>query len=38
METTTYVSNIYKYYTAYKLVLEAQDTTRKAREKIEGKR
>ena len=38
METTTYVRNIYKYYTAYKLVLEAQDATRKAREKIEGKR
>jgi len=37
METTTYVRNIYKYYTAYKLVLEAQDATRKAREKVEGK-
>ena len=38
METTTYVRNIYKYYAAYKLVLEAQETTRKAREKIEQKR
>lgn len=37
METTTYVRNIYKYYAAYKLVLEAQDATRKAREKVEGK-
>lgn len=32
METTTYVRNIYKYYVAYKLVLDAQEAARKARE------
>jgi membrane-bound lytic murein transglycosylase MltF len=31
-ETTTYVRNIYKYYVAYKLTLEAQEMARKARE------
>jgi membrane-bound lytic murein transglycosylase MltF len=31
-ETTTYVRNIYKYYVAYKLALEAQEAARKARE------
>jgi membrane-bound lytic murein transglycosylase MltF len=31
-ETTTYVRNIYKYYVAYKLTLEAQEAARKARE------
>jgi membrane-bound lytic murein transglycosylase MltF len=30
-ETTTYVRNIYKYYVAYKLTLEMQETQRKAR-------
>jgi membrane-bound lytic murein transglycosylase MltF len=34
METTTYVRNIYKYYVAYKLMLEAQELQRKAREKV----
>jgi membrane-bound lytic murein transglycosylase MltF len=33
-ETTTYVRNIYKYYVAYKLTLEAQEATRKAREGV----
>jgi membrane-bound lytic murein transglycosylase MltF len=33
-ETTTYVRNIYKYYVAYKLTLEAQETQRKAREAV----
>jgi membrane-bound lytic murein transglycosylase MltF len=33
-ETTTYVRNIYKYYVAYKLTLEMQDTQRKARESL----
>jgi membrane-bound lytic murein transglycosylase MltF len=33
-ETTTYVRNIYKYYVAYKLTLEAQETARQAREKV----
>lgn len=31
-ETTTYVRNIFKYYVAYKLTLEAQEAARKARE------
>ncbi|MET0850846.1 MAG: transglycosylase SLT domain-containing protein [Candidatus Rokuibacteriota bacterium] len=31
-ETTTYVRNIYKYYVAYKLMLDAEETARKARE------
>jgi membrane-bound lytic murein transglycosylase MltF len=34
METTTYVRNIYKYYVAYRLQLEAQETARKAREQV----
>ena len=32
METTTYVRNIYKYYVAYKLTMDAQEAARKARE------
>jgi len=32
METTTYVRNIYKYYVAYRLALDAQETARTARE------
>jgi membrane-bound lytic murein transglycosylase MltF len=31
-ETTTYVRNIFKYYVAYKLALDAQEAARKARE------
>jgi len=38
IETTTYVRNIYKYYTAYKLTLDAQAAQTKARETIEKKR
>jgi membrane-bound lytic murein transglycosylase MltF len=34
METTTYVRNIFKYYVAYKLQLEARETARKAREQV----
>jgi membrane-bound lytic murein transglycosylase MltF len=34
LETTTYVRNIYKYYTAYKLTLEAQEARRVALEKL----
>jgi membrane-bound lytic murein transglycosylase MltF len=34
IETTTYVRNIYKYYVAYKLTQEAQETARKAREQV----
>jgi membrane-bound lytic murein transglycosylase MltF len=33
-ETTTYVRNIYKYYVAYKLTLEMEETQRKARESL----
>jgi len=35
-ETVTYVSNIYKYYIAYRLVLESQASTKEAVEKITG--
>ena len=34
METTTYVRNIFKYYVAYKLALDAQEAARTAREKV----
>jgi membrane-bound lytic murein transglycosylase MltF len=34
METTTYVRNIYKYYAAYRLTLDAQVAARKARESV----
>ena len=33
-ETTTYVRNIYKYYVAYRLTLEAQERSRAAREQV----
>jgi len=33
-ETTTYVRNIYKYYVAYHLTLEAQATAQQAREQV----
>jgi membrane-bound lytic murein transglycosylase MltF len=33
-ETTTYVRNIYKFYVAYRLTLEAQESVRKAREQM----
>ncbi len=35
METVTYVSNIYKYYVAYKLLLELQDERKKELEAFE---
>jgi membrane-bound lytic murein transglycosylase MltF len=34
IETTTYVRNIYKYYAAYRLMLEAQAKQSKAREQL----
>jgi membrane-bound lytic murein transglycosylase MltF len=34
METTTYVRNIYKYYVAYRLQLDAIEATRTAREQV----
>ena len=37
LETRTYVSNIFKYYIAYKLVNEEEEDRRKAREAIGGK-
>jgi membrane-bound lytic murein transglycosylase MltF len=35
-ETVTYVSNIYKYYIAYRLVLESRASTKQAVEKIKS--
>jgi membrane-bound lytic murein transglycosylase MltF len=35
-ETVTYVSNIYKYYIAYKLIMEAREARDKAAEKIKS--
>jgi hypothetical protein len=35
-ETVTYVSNIYKYYIAYKLIIEAKAEREKAAEKLKG--
>jgi membrane-bound lytic murein transglycosylase MltF len=35
-ETVTYVSNIYKYYVAYKLITETAEERRKEREEVEG--
>jgi len=33
-ETVTYVSNIYKYYLGYKLIMEQRDALQKAREEV----
>jgi len=35
-ETVTYVSNIYKYYIAYRLVMESQTARKEAVEKLKG--
>jgi membrane-bound lytic murein transglycosylase MltF len=35
-ETVTYVSNIYKYYIAYKLLMEARAEREKAAEKLKS--
>ncbi|WP_341677324.1 lytic transglycosylase F [Niveibacterium sp. SC-1] len=35
-ETVTYVSNIYKYYIAYRLIIEAQAEKQQALEKVKG--
>lgn len=35
-ETVTYVSNIYKYYIAYKLIMEAREERAQAVEKLKG--
>jgi membrane-bound lytic murein transglycosylase MltF len=37
-ETVTYVSNIYKYYIAYSLIMESQEARNAAREKIKGEK
>ncbi|HQR22289.1 MAG TPA: lytic transglycosylase F [Burkholderiaceae bacterium] len=34
IETTTYVRNIYKYYVAYKLMLDIEEAQKKAREQV----
>ena len=34
IETTTYVRNIFKYYAAYRLTLDAHEAQRKARETV----
>jgi membrane-bound lytic murein transglycosylase MltF len=34
IETTTYVRNIYKYYVAYKLMLDLEEFQKKARERV----
>ena len=34
IETTTYVRNIFKYYTAYRLMLDVEETQKKAREAV----
>jgi len=36
-ETVNYVSNIYKYYVAYKLIAEQEEQRRKARESFQEK-
>jgi hypothetical protein len=35
LETTTYVRNIYKYYVAYRLIVDAQERVLKAREALQ---
>ena len=35
-ETVTYVSNIYKYYIAYQLIMESRAAREKAAEKIKS--
>ena len=35
-ETVTYVSNIYKYYIAYRLVMESRAATKEAVDKVKG--
>jgi membrane-bound lytic murein transglycosylase MltF len=34
IETTTYVRNIFKYYVAYKLAVQVQETAAKAKEQL----
>ena len=37
-ETVTYVSNIYKYYIAYRLLLESQEARKAAKQKLKGEK
>jgi membrane-bound lytic murein transglycosylase MltF len=37
METVTYVSNIYKYYIAYKLVAQEEEERKKTEESLENR-
>jgi membrane-bound lytic murein transglycosylase MltF len=37
-ETVTYVSNIYKYYIAYQLIIESQAARKAAKEKMKGEK
>ena len=37
METVTYVSNIYKYYISYSLILEAMEEKKQATERMKGR-
>jgi hypothetical protein len=37
METTTYVRNIFKYYTSYKLTLQAQQERERALQQLPKK-
>jgi membrane-bound lytic murein transglycosylase MltF len=36
-ETVTYVANIYKYYIAYKLIMEAREEKERALEEMKGR-
>ena len=36
-EPVTYVSNIYKYYVAYRLMMEAREELEKAKEQLKGR-
>ena len=35
-ETVTYVSNIYKYYVAYRLIMESQQAREQAKQKLKS--
>ena len=34
-ETVTYVANIYKYYVAYRLIMESQQAREQAKQKLQ---
>jgi len=37
-ETVTYVANIYKYYIAYRLILDSQQARKEAAEKVKAEK